>query len=497
MRNPQYETYHYVGEICRLKSQSIVECRLPGSEISSILAVHARAVTGDTSCGDGEVSYGGKVFLCIVYEDGDKKICRAERGAEFYHKAEGNAVTPACFVKTGLVCENVSWRREGSGLYISVVVGAEHTVYGSKTMEYLSGGEDLIVKKGAARVCRTVCVSGETEGEDEFNTDYVGDILMHSETAVVNRAYALNGEIHVEGEMNLNVCVLKADESVCSYERLLPFRITVPCEDAYGQVVAGAKVAVRASHLEANANEEKGNSRILFTYTLSAECYLSICEEISVIEDAFSTAVETTCKKSKDGGIYLMNTSKCVERISGDAVLSPTVEGEYALQAAVLPRAEITCRKGEKGMEAEGAILAEVLLVGADGAKRSANLTLPFVFPLDIEGENVEAECMVCGLNVRRKKSGETEAEATLKLSLRVYEAREWEYVAEVKAGEEKAEEDGSFSIFCTNAGEGLWEVAKRLSCSPEDLKRSNPDLEFPLKDGARIYVYRQIPEEV
>ena len=41
--------------------------------------------------------------------------------------------------------------------------------------------------------------------------------------------------------------------------------------------------------------------------------------------------------------------------------------------------------------------------------------------------------------------------------------------------------------------GEELWQVAKRLSCSPERLKENNPDLEFPVKEGQRIFIYRQI----
>ena len=181
MIKPQFETYRYIGEMCRVKGQSIVECRLPGSEISSILAVQAKAVPSDATCADGEVQYGGKMLLCIVYEDGDKKVCRAERGVEFYHKAEGDFVTPACFARTAFTCENVTWRREGSGLYVSIVVDADIGVYGTKQMEYLTGGEGLIVKKDLARVYKTVCVSGDTEGEDEFDTDYVGDILLHTD----------------------------------------------------------------------------------------------------------------------------------------------------------------------------------------------------------------------------------------------------------------------------------------------------------------------------
>ena len=92
---PQFESHRYIGEVCRLRGQSIVECRLPGSEIGSVLAVHAKAIPTECACADGEAHYSGKMLISVVYEDGDKKICRAERGAEFYHKIEGSTVTPA------------------------------------------------------------------------------------------------------------------------------------------------------------------------------------------------------------------------------------------------------------------------------------------------------------------------------------------------------------------------------------------------------------------
>ena len=493
MIKPQFESYRYVGEICQVKSQSIVECRLPGSEISSILAVYAKAVPADCVCADGEVQYGGKLFLTVVYEDGDKKVCRAERGAEFFHKAENPSVTPACFAKAAFSSENVTWRREGSGLYVSVVVDAMLYVYGSKQMEYLCGGEGLIVKKETASVCKSICVTGETESEDEFDTDYVGDILLHSERAVVNRVQASSGQIDLEGELALNICVLKNDESVCSYERLIPFTMQIPCDEAFGSVKVGARASVKSAHITAGTDEENGVSRIVFSYSVFAECFLNVQEDISVISDAFSPLAEIEPKRRKDGGMYLMNQSKCTERVSGIAVISPEIDGEYTLQAAVLPRAEVTVRKGERGMEAEGAVLAEILLRGGDGGNRSTTLTLPFIFPIETDGEYVEADCLVCGLNVKRKKSGETEAEATLKLSLRSYESRAWEYVGEVTEGEEYGEKQEGFSVFMTSAGEELWDVSKRLGCSPEELQKNNPELEFPLKDGERIFVYRQI----
>ncbi len=490
---PQFEGYRYVGEICRLKGQTVVEYRLPGSEISAILAIHASAIPAESTCVDGEVQYGGRSALSIVYEDGERKICRSERGAEFFHKTEGSLVTPSCFAKVAYKTENVTWRREGSGLYISVIIGADIAVYGGRQMEYLSGGEGLICKKEPLVLCKTVCVSGETEGEDEFDCDYVGDILLHSETAIAHHVAATGGQIDVEGEIALHICVLRGDDSVCSYERLLPFRMQIPCEEAFGSVTAGARICVKSAHLTAATDEEKGKSRMALSYCLAADCFLSVKEELPAVVDAFSTEKEVLLTKEKEGGRYLTKHLRCSERVSGVASLSPVLEGEVSLQASVLPRIELSCRKVENGIEAQGVVLTEVLVKSVDGGYRSATLSLPFLFPVDVEGDGAEAEGMVCGLNLRRKKSGEVEAEATLKIALRAYEEREWSYTSKLDEGEEYPAEGCAFTVFLPSEGEELWSLSKRLHCSPESLQRSNPELTFPIKKGERLFVYRQI----
>ena len=490
---PNYESYRYTGEICKLQSQSMVECRLPGSEIGNILAVQAKTVLVDCTCMDGEVRYNGKLLLCVVYEDGNGNICRAERGAEFFHKADGNEVSPACFAKTLLSVETVNHRREGSGLYITVVISALSFVYGGKQIEYLVGGDELITQTDERRVCRSICVSGETQADDEFETGFVGDILLHDERAVVTRATASAGQIDIEGELALTVCVFKSGDELCSYERLLPFRMQIPCEDAFGQVRVGARVCVKDATLTATVDEDKNRSKMEFAYTLLADCFLYAEETISVAVDAFCERANISLKQVNDGGMYLTNTIKCVERVVGVASVLPILDGAYSLRVAVLPRVEASCRKGDKGWEMEGAVQAQLVLRSVDGGNRSCTLNLPFVFPIKADGDKVEADGVVCGLKVRRQKSGETEAEATVQMQIRVYEQREWEYIGETTEGEACEKSTSAVSVYALREGEGLWEVAKRLRRNPDELAKSNPDLHFPVKAGQRIFVYRKI----
>ena len=91
---------------------------------------------------------------------------------------------------------------------------------------------------------------------------------------------------------------------------------------------------------------------------------------------------------------------------------------------------------------------------------------------------------------MRQKKEGEAEAEATVKITVYFYETACVSYVASAEEGEEYGEEKCAMSVFLPRAGDGLWETAKALRKTPEELRRSNPDLVFPLKEKERILIY-------
>ena len=491
---PQYDTYRYTSELCRLESQSIVECRLQSGEIGSVLTVYAHAVPEEITCVDGEVKYSGKLYLTVVYRDLDGKICRAERGAEFFHKAQDEKVTPACFAKAVFNADGIKTRREGSGFYISVVVSAKITVYGTAQMEYLVGGEGLIVKNKSANVVKTICVSGETEEEDTFETDGITDVLLHVERANVAQAFVSGGKVSLIGEVTLSLCLLKG-ESVCSNERQIPFTVELPVDEYVEKMPVSAKTEVKSALLTITTDEEKGKSKATVSLVLYSECLLYMKEEVQVCEDVFSTERNLTLKRAKEGGRYLTNVQRLTERVSGAASMSLSVEGELSLQAIVNPRVEISCKRvSETGGEAEGFVEAEAIF-DCEGGVKSAKISLPFVFPVAMDEGEMEAEGSVYGLTIRRVGE-KMEADGTLKVLLRTYKTEEREYVAAVEEGEKYEEKRSALSIYIPTEGDGLWEIAKKLKCRPEDVEKSNPELEFPVKKGERLFIYRQLKAE-
>ena len=97
----------------------------------------------------------------------------------------------------------------------------------------------------------------------------------------------------------------------------------------------------------------------------------------------------------------------------------------------------------------------------------------------------------VCGVNIRQRSEGECEAEAVLKIAAADSETVTVKYLTEAEEGEKVDSNDCALSVYIPTAGDGLWETAKKLLQSPEEIQATNPELSFPLSGKERILVYR------
>ena len=135
-----------------------------------------------------------------------------------------------------------------------------------------------------------------------------------------------------------------------------------------------------------------------------------------------------------------------------------------------------------------------VLVYEQNGEIKSTDVNLPFSVVLNgvaEAGQTVCEDVAVCGVSVRLKAEGEAEAEAVLKISATVCEERRVKYLTGIEEGAETEVNDCAVSVFLPAAGDGLWDIAKKLKKAPEDVSACNGELSFPLTGKERILVYR------
>lgn len=489
MIKTQTEIFRGYGKTGKISAQTAVESRF-GGEVETVLAAHASVVLTNAEAENGEVRYAGRVHFLIVYEDAEKRVCRAEKGVEFSARAQDASCNPSLTARAALSVENVSVRREGASVYVTALIGAGICLYGERTFEYLTGG-DLVLKREPLPVLTAHLCGGSAETDDEFETEFIGDILLHSETVNVSEVSCETGLLRAEGEINLGILALKGEDALVSFERLVPFHLEIPCEAAAFGCTAEARVCVSGVSLHADADEEKGKCRVVAEFTLNVEGCVYEETEIDAVTDAFSTQNETVLTYGDVECEGAGETYRAIERISGKAALSSPIDFSDSLQAVILQRAEANLVSAADGRRAEGVAAATLMIRGSDGSRRGVEMSLPFSVPVQAEGD-CDVNVLSCGMSARQRQEGEIDAETTLRITLTSRKKTVARQVVGVQEGAEIKESESAVSVYIPRAGDGLWELSKSLKKPPEEVSASNPDIEFPIREGQRVILYRK-----
>lgn len=481
----QYSTGTYQRRIAVIKSQSIVEIRLSGQEIGEVSAVYPQVSLSSCESASGRVTYGGRLGCTVVYADEGGKLCRIQKGAEFSHHADDERLAPAHNTLCSLTCEKAQIKRDGSSYIVAVVVGAEISVFATAERNILTDAEGAVCNRENKKLYTAVTFSGESEVEDDFDC-VAEDVLIPAAEVLVSDCNCRAGAVEISGEIYLSLLAVRGGKPVC-LDRIIPFKSEVACEDALLARKAACRAEIKEISVNARVNEEKGKCDVEIIAQLNFAGQYYDEEEVSLICDAFSkekvlqlTFAEETATPCGDIKVY-------TERVTGLCATKAKLDYSCAFLAAALPKAEFA--RSQSGIE--GSVSA-TLLYEQNGEIHSTEVNLPFSVSLTGLGEScTEITVAVCGVNIRQRSEGECEAEAVLKIAASDCEESTVKYLMEAVEGEALDANDSALSVYIPTAGDGLWETAKKLLQSPEEIQATNPELSFPLSGKERILIYR------
>lgn len=483
--NCQVQTGNFTRKVAALKSQSMVEIKFAGQDTGEIVAVYPQISLNSCEISSGRANYGGRLIATVVYCDSEGKLCRVQKGAEFSHYQDDERLAPAQRGDCSLSCERCQVKREGSNFAVAVVVGADITVYDGAQRNYVSSIDGAVCKTETVNLYSMVNFSGESEVEDEFDC-VATDVLVPAASALVLDCNARAGVIEVSGEIYLSLLAVR-DSAPVSLDRVIPFKCELSCDEALLSRRAFCRAEIKTVNVNCKVNEEKSKCGVDFTATLTFCGHFFEEEEVTLVADAFCTdcGLNLTCTEEKTN----VNTDFKVytERVGGPCAAKAKLDYTCAFLAAALPKAEF--ERTEGGIE--GSVSA-TLLYEQGGEVHSTEVNMPFTAALSGLSADCNEICVaVSGMSLRQRAEGECEAEAVLKITAADGETHVVSYITEAVEGEAKTACDCAVSVYIPAAGDGLWETAKRLCESPENIKLSNPDLNFPLTGNERILIYR------
>ncbi len=482
MLNASIATGTYTRKIAEVKAQSIVEIKFAEQDMGEAVAVYPQVSLTSAEVSSGRVTYGGRLICTVVYADGST-LSRVQKGAEFSHHADNDVFAPAQTCACALNCRHTRVRREGSFYIVSVVVDADISVSDSAARSYVQSLGGAVEKREEGKLYSAAIFSGESETEDGF-TLVATDVLVPAAEPIVLSCTVRTGLVEVEGEINLNLLAVREGSPV-AVGRLIPFKAEIPCERAVVPSPAVCRAEIKDMSVDCKVNEERGKCDVNFTATLSFTGTFYEEEDAAYVSDAFSTDCDLNLTYGGEECDIPSGVKVYTERVSGLCASKAKLDYTCAFLAAALPKADYA--RTEEGID--GSITA-VLLYEQGGEVRSAEVTLPFSLALNGAGAG-EVTATVTGISLRQRAEGECEAEATLKIAVAECVKHSVTYLTAAEEGEKIQTPQSAISVCIPAAGDGLWETAKKMCCTPESIQKANPGLTYPLTGEERVLVFR------
>ncbi len=484
------------GEI---KAHAGVECKLPvpASGVYRVLSAVARAVETAGEGQEGEIRYRGKVLFSVTFSDGEGRIHKAECGVEFSGAEPCAAATPQTGVETQAGAEGVHFRIAGENVYLTATAVLTFRLAQTVTHTHLTCVRNAhLLREEEKFPWKMKEIYGEMELEEEWEEPTaVADILTFTADACVKSAQAGAGVISAEGNVQFHLIIKPTEGGVYGQTKTFPFRV----ETEEGECAPSCAVRLSASvenvRFSVVTDPDKNRGAVTVCYTLRFCGALYGERKITLLKDCFSESEGLTLITGQ-GAYETLQAAKCESaRITARTPLGVEV-GETARALAVLPYGAtalaITPYGG--GVTAEG-LLSVTVFYAEEGALKAADADIPFSLNIKCENPHGAEPKVLFGVeSVQADFVGAKELSVTAILSVcfTATQTQVFTYVKEVSQGEAKPRSSAAVSLYFAIAGESDWQLAKRLSVSPESIALCNPQLTYPLTGKERIVIYRQ-----
>ncbi len=358
----------------------------------------------------------------------------------------------------------------------------------------VTGGEGLLVKEFTQNVDVNTGISRDTlRIEDEFEVGYaVSEVLSHVETVELGEVKSGISSVVFDGEVNLSLCLLPFSENsdILREKRNIPFRFELENVGTLPNMRAEGLAEIKKVAVKVVADEGKSKSVVTVEMTLEFAGEGIDSVPVKLTSDAYSNYCEIVARKEQKDFVNFIGQFNFSEKFDGSANCEMPSGGRMI--TAVGERVEVYSHSVKNGiMRISGVVRADVVFKNADNGTSVAVAEMPFDMETEVAGEPTFTKISLSDFSARAKNGG-IDFAFTLKASYKVYERITAECITSVEEGVEKKVNDSALSVYIPTAGDGLWEVAKALGATNEEIEKYNGELNYPLTGEERIIIYRR-----
>ena len=483
-QNVTYFTKQFVG-----KMQTTVNIRISAKkEIAEVVSVGSESAIVSYESTNGSASFYGKTNIKFLYDDG-MGLVSSNYTADFTADIANQLLTTESKLLFDVVTVDTKVDTNANTAMIAILLEISVLGYIPQTTNCLVGGENIFCRKQNLTILKGVQTAQIPFVVDEelTATQPIDGVLLAESNVCVSDHYFADGTLHLKGIATVR---LTYTSEGTIYTDSIPF-------DFQREVDAGNISAnnlqllatVKTTKVRLDISQE-GNKLFLADIACNLQLENTSVNSVEVIADCYGADCDFSLEKQ-----HITTTlplpAICAERTF---MVDLPNDADKKLQTAVNVSAVITkCTAGVDCITVDGIVYATAIY--RNERVESEVLEIPFSQKIDAPG--VTVGCALGGnvvvTNFHLQQTDYLSANVTLCFRINVSRDETYTVITSAETIPFDKTNLPALEIFLTHKGETLWELAKNLHMSTQDILVTNPQLTDPLTEDARIVIFNKI----
>lgn len=471
--------------------QIVLECSVDTSMkggVSGVLCALANVSGIHTTTATGQISAGGKLNVKAVYLNANGEVDNIDYICDFSKILPSENAVEDCVVCVSAKTIDVQTALSGDTVKIQVVVQLQPTVVVHNEFELLADCGDAYCTCTQSQFCtleksdESVCTVSE-----QYSAGAVVEKILLFDSNV--NSCCVSGD-KVSGDVCVNL-VYQSEGVVTQKYFAIPFVQDIGlCEGA--NVYAMAEVSASRLVIGGSASDNVLDIQV----DVQMKTMQFTVKEEQLPFDLFKPGIEYKISRlcmSYD----CIGQSLCKEeRISGSVEPQDETLGIGRICACnVVENSIATTEIKDNCIEVEGVACVCVLYKNGEDAAASVDIDLPYRISIDKDvcGDSFAVNTEICELSAKVKRDREIEVCATVSVKATAFERKSIDAITLAEEGEHTQPCEDAIAVYYASEGERLWDIAKKLSVSPQTIKEQNPEAEDVITGSEKIVVYREL----
>ena len=384
----------------------------------------------------------------------------------------------------------------GRKFNIKAEIIAKIKVYSTESLEVISeiiNNEDIQVLNNNIKV-NSLVGYGKTKAyvKDTImidSADNLAEILKININMVDRDIKTSYNKVLAKTEAEIKIMYLTEDNRIVKCINRIPIVGFIDIKNVSEENICDTNFEIRNMLIKPNNIEEHS---IYIELEVEVFCMAYEEKELNLMQDLYSPVQELKCEKKKFNIISNKQNRKDICHINETVNLHELREGEL-IDADCMPRIT-TVSKLNSQILYEGEVEVDFVILSIESHINTSRVVIPFEFSMEPfeHGEMLDIATLLEmeSQNLIVKTGGDVILDADIAFNSNICNRVELNLIDNIELMDNRYTEDYSLIIYIVKSGDTLWNIAKKLNSTVDDIVRANG-----LKDenlinvGEKLYV--------